>query len=53
MKAKVTAHCLVRDKNGKPKFDDINNIPDVFWDLLTEDEKEDIRNDRIALSSNS
>lgn len=52
-KAKVQAWALVRDKNGKPSFADINNIPDVFWNLLTEDEKEEIRNDRIALSRNS
>lgn len=33
---------LVRDKNGKPKFDDINNIPEQFWNALTSDEKADI-----------
>ena len=37
---------LVRDKNGKPKFDNINNIPDYFWDQLSDTEKEDIRNER-------
>lgn len=50
---KVTANVLVRDSSGKPSFSDINNIPEVFWNLLTEEEKEEIRNDRITLRSNT
>ena len=52
-KGKVTANALVRNSEGKPQFTDINNIPEVFWDLLTEAEKEEIRNDRITLSGNT
>lgn len=37
-----TGYCLVRDKNGEPKFDDINDIPQPYWDMLTEDEKQNI-----------
>ena len=32
-------HFLVRDINGVPKFDDINNIPANFWNMLTAEEK--------------
>jgi len=38
----IGLHALVRDKNGKPKFDNINNIPAGFWDLLTKSEQADI-----------
>jgi len=37
-----SGHFLVRDKYGVPKFDDINNIPAVWWDMLTDDEKANI-----------
>lgn len=37
---------LVRDKNGKPKFDNINNIPAQFWNQLTESEKTQIQKER-------
>jgi hypothetical protein len=30
---------LVRDPQGNPKFDDYNNIPQIFWDMLTAEEK--------------
>mgnify|MGYP000713338782 CR=1 FL=1 len=50
---KITAVAIVRDSNGKPKFTDINNIPAIFWNTLTKEEKEEIRNDRITLRSNS
>lgn len=33
---------LVRDKNGKPKFDDIDNIHPNFWAMLNKVEREDI-----------
>jgi hypothetical protein len=33
---------LVRDQDGNPKFDDYNNIPQVWWDMLTEAEKASI-----------
>ena len=50
---KLRAVALVRDASGKPKFNDINNIPKVFWDMLTEKEKEEVENDRVTLRSNS
>ncbi len=50
---KITGYALVRDKEGRPKFNDINNIPKVFWDLLTEKEKEEIQNGRNTLRSNT
>ena len=31
---------LVRDKDGKPKFDDIHNIAPEFWAVLTKQEQE-------------
>ena len=34
---------IVRDKQGKPKFDDIHGIPLVLWDKLTAAEKREIR----------
>lgn len=37
---------LVRDKNGKPRFDDIFNIADEFWNELTKDEQEIILQER-------
>ena len=46
-----TGTILVRDKNGKPKFDDINNIPQTLWDMLTEDEQQEIENGRNTFSS--
>lgn len=39
---KFQGNFLVRDKNGKPKFDDIHNIPDCFWEMLTDKEKQEI-----------
>jgi hypothetical protein len=38
-----TGFGLVRDKNGKPKIDDPTNIPQPIWDMLTEQEQEDIK----------
>ena len=49
---KFRAFGLVRDKDGKPKFDDPNNIPQPIWDMLTEAEQQEIRNGRNTLSSN-
>lgn len=39
-------YALVRDASGKPKFDDINNIPAQFWALLTEQEQAQIIKER-------
>lgn len=49
---KVKAYALVRDKDGKPKIDDIHGVPESIWELLTEDEKlEVIKHGGYALSS--
>lgn len=53
----LKGYFLVRDKNGKPKFDDIFNIADEFWNDLTKDEQEIILQERLhhrsySLSSN-
>ena len=50
---KVTAYALVRDKNGKPSFSDINNIPKIYWDLLTDKEKEVIQDGSNTLRRNT
>jgi len=49
---------LVRDSTGKPKFDDIFNIADEFWNELTTAEQEIILQEREdygrnALTSNT
>ena len=48
---KVRAFGLVRDKAGKPKIDNIQGIPRPIWDLLTEGEKQEIK-DRDGYPSN-
>ena len=40
-KAKIRGFGLVRDKNGKPKFDDYKNCPQELKDMLTKQEKEE------------
>lgn len=40
--AKFKGYALVRDKNGKPKIDDPYSIPKPIFDMLTEQEKEDL-----------
>jgi hypothetical protein len=49
---KFKAFGLVRDKDGRPKFDDINNIPEPIWAMLTDEEREEINHGRDTLSSN-
>lgn len=34
---------LVRDKDGKPKFDDIKGIPAQLWGQLTDEERQEIQ----------
>ena len=41
-KTGYSGYFLVRDKNGKPKFDNINNIHPAYWSQLTEEEKQEI-----------
>jgi hypothetical protein len=49
---RVKAHALVKDKDGKPKIDNIKGIPPQIWEMLTEQEqKEVIKNGGYALSS--
>lgn len=42
----IKLYGLVRDKNGKPKIDDINNIHPKIWEMLTDIEQEEIKNGR-------
>lgn len=42
---------LVRDRHGNPKFNDIFDIPDPIWNMLTSAEKRKIENDRISQRS--
>ena len=44
---------LVRDKNGRPKFDDTTNIPQQLWDMLTEDEQQEIQDGRNTRNSDT
>ena len=51
---KWEAYGLVRDKNGRPKFDDIEaHIPAPIWDMLTEAEQQEIQNGRNTRNSNT
>ena len=52
-RGKWTGYALVRDKDGRPKFDDLNNIPQQIWDMLTEDEQQEIQNGRNTRNSNT
>jgi hypothetical protein len=38
------AYGVVRDKDGKPRIDDPNNIPDEMWKMLTPEEQKEIKN---------
>lgn len=49
----VKMSALVRDKEGKPKFDDPENIPPELWELLTTSEKEAIKNGSNTRNSNT
>lgn len=44
-KAKIKAFALVRNKDGKPRIDDIKNIPLGIWELLTDKEKQEVLKD--------
>jgi hypothetical protein len=48
---RVKAYGLVRDENGKPVFDDIENIPAPIWDMLTAAEQKEIVNGRHTRNS--
>lgn len=50
---KATAYALIRDKNGKPKIDDIENCPKEILDALTKDEIEELKNGINTRNSNS
>ena len=43
---KIKGYGLVRDKDGRPLFDDASNIPKPIWDMLTKAEQEEIINGR-------
>lgn len=46
MAGKFECQGLVRDKNGVPRFDDINNIHPMCWAMLSHDEKVIIKQER-------
>ena len=50
---KIKGYGLVRDKDGRPKFDDIHNIPTPIWDMLTAAEQQEIENERNSSRNNS
>ena len=52
LRGKIKAYALVRDKDGKPKIDNIKGIPSQIWEMLTEQEKHEVlKNGGYALSS--
>ena len=53
LKGKVKAFALVRDKNGKPRIDDIHDIPGAIWEMLTKVEQQEIRDGRNSSRDNS
>lgn len=48
MTGKYEGFGIVRDSNGKPRFDDIHNIHANHMRMLTEDEKSVIKNERAV-----
>jgi len=49
---KTSAYLLVRDRNGKPRFDDPDNIPPELWEMLTDDERKEIEHGRDTRRGN-
>ena len=49
---KMKGYALVRDKDGRPKIDDIHNIPGPIWDMLTAAEQQEIQNGRNTSRNN-
>ena len=41
-RTKFKGYALVRDKDGKPKIDNPATLPRPIFDMLTEEEKEEI-----------
>lgn len=50
---KVKTFGLIRDKDGKPRIDDINNIAKPIWDMLTDKEQQEIKDGTNTYNSNS
>lgn len=42
---------LVRGPDGKPKFDNIFNVPRDFLDMMTSEEVEDLKQQRIEAAA--
>ena len=51
--ARVQMVALIRDKNGKPRIDDPENIPPAIFNLLTQAEKEALKNGDHTRNSNT
>jgi hypothetical protein len=51
--SKMQGYALVRDHQGKPKIDDPMNLPKPIFDMLTEEEKEEIYHGTYPCYDNS
>ena len=49
---KIKLYGLVRDATGRPKFDDIFDIPGPIWDMLTPAEQAEIEGQRAVSLDN-
>ena len=43
MQKPTRAYGLVRDKDGRPKFDNVHGIPASLWNMLSAEEQQEIR----------
>ena len=43
---KWRAYGLVRDSSGKPKIDNVDKIHEKIWELLTDEEKDEVNKKR-------
>ena len=50
-RGKFKAFGIVRDKYGKPRIDDPDNLPKEIWDMLTPEEQQEIENGKRRNSS--
>lgn len=50
---KIKAYGLVRDKNGRPKVDDVTAIPPEVWETLSEEDKRYLLNGNHPCNSSS
>ena len=53
LQSKIKAYILVRDKYGRPKLDNYNNIPKEVYDSLTDKDKIYIEKQRRKINGNN